>query len=197
MHFNSGTRLGVFVVDQADIGATTLFDVIEGPREDEITLESTYVMDGRPSGFTFSVQTALLPDMTSAYFDNDEWHSILDAIGAGGANLFYTAGDERGIAAVTNDLYERGHALIALRDGNSGEQIARIAAIRGDEGFVWIPVAIVVVGVTLIVTKHRENIVAIERCVPIENELTVTVTRPDGSSLTTSSVTRVHKTEER
>lgn len=197
MHFNPGTRLGVFVVDQIGTNETTLFDVIEGGDEDEITLESTSVGDGQASGFTLSVKTALLPDMTREYFDNPEWREVLEALGASGSSLSVVIGEERGVARVINDRYDRGHALIELRDENSGGQLARIVAIRGDEGFVWIPVAIVVVGVTLIVTKHRENMKAIELCVPIENEMKVVVRTADGTTITTSSATRVHKTEER
>lgn len=86
MSFNVGTRLGVFVVNTQGTDDTALFDVIEGGEPDEITLECTYVADERPSGFTFSVKTPLLAEITQAYFDDPAQRAALDTLGNGAAH---------------------------------------------------------------------------------------------------------------
>lgn len=58
-----------------------------------------------------------------------------------------TVGENSAVARVFNDPYGRGQMLIGLRDDASGQEIARIAAIQGTEGFAWFAVAIVVLGV--------------------------------------------------
>jgi len=197
MYFNPGTRLGVFVWDENATGKTTLFDATEGPDEDEITLEATAV-EGRESlGFTLSVKNVLLAELTRRYFESEEVRAALDGLALGAGLLSIEIGDVRGTAQMIGDRYERGNALIDVRDANTDEQLARIAAIKGTEGFLFIPVAIVVVAVALIGSKAAVDITAIKRCVPIENETAVTVKLPDGTEVTTRSTTRVHKTEER
>lgn len=196
MKFDPGTPLGVFVISPAGRNDTALFDVIEGGEPDEVTLNCTYVSDERPSWFTFSVRTPLLAQITQAYFDEPAQRAVLDALGREGARLRLVVGDQPTTAQFVMDRVERGNALIELRDEASGAGVARIAGIRGTEGFAWIAVAIVVVGVVYVVTRHRENMAAIEKCVPIDNQINVTITMPDGTSTTFQGRTRVHKTDE-
>jgi hypothetical protein len=194
MPFSPGTWLGAFVVSQAGSEAMTLLDAVEGPEHDEITLEATQLSEGRPIGFTFSARTPLLPELDSIYADDPDLRSGLDSLFREGGELLLTVEDDRAFTAVHPDRYERGHALIDLRNERSGDQVARLVAIRGNRGFAWVPVVVIVIGVTYIITRHLENMAAIKRCVPVENDMTLKV---PAIGLELGGSTRVHKTDER
>jgi hypothetical protein len=207
MSFEPGTRLGVFFVSDVGGREAALLDAIEGPEPDEITLESSHTADGHVSGFTLSVQSTILPELNADYERSPERRGTLETFATSGGQLEITVGDHRLVAVTTPSPYQPGRLLIDIRDAYSSERLVTIAAMRGDEGFAWAVVLVValvalaVVAVVVVVTRHHENMAAIEHCVPLENTTSLSAAGSaagyGSGHLSYSGQTRVHKTEER
>jgi hypothetical protein len=200
VHFDPGTHVGAFVVQQRDPHATALFDAVEGPGHDQVTLEGTYLSEGEPSGFSLSVTTPLLSTLTADYLEDDRSTRTLDAFGASELPLRISVGDDSFQVTVHPHRYRGGLALAIIRDESTGEELATVAAIPQSEGFPWVVVGVVVIVVVIVVTRHRENMRAIELCVPLDNSVRIKIEVPKsvgGGALGWDGETRVHKTDER
>jgi hypothetical protein len=181
--FQPGTELGLFVVNLAQGESTTLLAAIEGPESDEVTLEGTDLSNEEVSGFTLSVHSSMLVEMSSDDFD---------ALDKSGGEVVLTVDDDRFRITVTSDRHGRGNALIDLRNEFTDQEVATLAAIRGQEGFTFGVLEVLVPVVIIIVIRHRENMRAIELCVPLDNTIGIEIP----GVIKGDAGTRVHKTEE-
>jgi hypothetical protein len=116
------------VVNLAGGRSTTVLAAIEGPESDEVTLECTDLSMGEPSGFTFSVHSSILVEMAA---------DQLDTLEKFGGDLSVSTGDDQFGATIHPDRYGHGNALISVRNESTGEELATIVAIRGQEGFTF------------------------------------------------------------
>jgi hypothetical protein len=199
LHFDPGTALGDFVVTYDGSRSTTLMHAIEGPESNEITLQCTEFSEGEVGALTLSVKSSVPGEMTNDYFESPERRPVVDGLAWFGGELVVTLEDLEDKPSfrtiVIQDRYAPGNALFDVRE-SAGERVAIIAGIPGKEGCIFIAVGIAVSAAIIIVTRHRENMRAIELCVPLNNQVSVAVSGPAGS-VTWSGGTQVHKVEER
>jgi hypothetical protein len=201
--FHPGTQLAVLSLVDLRNGAQAICTAIEGPGTDELTLHFVHAQDGGVDYFTLSAKSDLIGRIeTEVRTGGDHAHVVAALLSEPSSELRIRVADEDQRVVLQSDP-ESGSVSMQVIDVSDKKLIAAILGQFLTKGFepVTVTVLFCCVVAAALVTRHRENMRAIELCVPVKSglkvELNVGSEKSGQAGLTLDGSLTTHKTEQK